>query len=46
MEFTAQIEVRNGKIMIVPDSCDLEFDDFVWENRHKTVDDIIMVLPF
>jgi hypothetical protein len=45
LEFTAKIEIRNGKIFITPDYNYIEFDDFIWENREEKIN-VINVIPF
>ena len=46
MEFTAKIEVRNGKIFITPNDKYIEFETFIWDNREEKINDFINVLPF
>jgi len=49
MEFTAKIEIKNGEILITPESHNnsyMIFEKFIWENRDKKINDIINVLPF
>jgi len=46
MKFTAQIEVINGKILINPDDCYIEFEDFCYKNRNIQLGDIVVELPF
>ena len=44
--FTATIEIKNGQIYITPDDNYIEFENFISDNRDKTLFEAVNVLPF